>query len=272
MDFNQLKSITSSFTSTEKMPVLFLGHGSPMNAIEENIFVEGWRNIGKSIPKPNAIICISAHWETKGTKVTALQQPKTIHDFYGFPQALFDVQYPAPGSPELADEIKNLIKTSDVELDKMWGFDHGSWSVIKFLYPEADVPMIELSLDVYKTPKQHYELAKELNALRRKGVLIVGSGNVVHNLRAMDWHNPTGGFDWAIEANETFKEIVTSNDHQQLFNFFEKGPAFNMAVPSLEHYLPSIYSLALQEKDEEVTLFNDQLIYGSLGMLSFKIG
>ena len=147
MDFNQLKSIISSFTSTEKMPVLFLGHGSPMNAIEENIFVEGWRNIGKSIPKPNAIVCISAHWETKGTKVTALQQPKTIHDFYGFPQALFDVQYPAPGSPELADEIKNLIKTSDVELDKMWGFDHGSWSVIKFLYPEADVPMIELSLE-----------------------------------------------------------------------------------------------------------------------------
>ena len=163
MDFNTLKSITSSFSTTDKMPVLFLGHGSPMNAIEENIFVEGWKNIGKTIPKPNAIICISAHWETKGTKVTALEQPKTIHDFYGFPQALFDVEYPAPGSPELATEVKNLIKTTDVDLDKMWGFDHGSWSVIKFLYPEADVPMIELSLDVYKTPKEHYELAKELD-------------------------------------------------------------------------------------------------------------
>jgi 4,5-DOPA dioxygenase extradiol len=272
VDYNTLKSITSSFTSTEKMPVLFLGHGSPINAIEENIFVEGWRNIGKTIPKPNAIICISAHWETKGTKVTALQQPKTIHDFYGFPQALFDVNYPAPGSPELATEVKDLIKTTDVDLDKMWGFDHGSWSVIKFLYPEADVPMIELSLDIYKSPKEHYELAKELNALRTKGVLIIGSGNVVHNLRALNWNEPNGGYDWAHEVNDTFKNIITSGRHDELFNFVQKGSAFNLAVPSMEHYLPSVYALALQGKEEEVTLFNDQLIYGSLGMLSFKIG
>nr|WP_282628122.1 4,5-DOPA dioxygenase extradiol [Empedobacter sedimenti] len=254
------------------MPVLFLGHGSPMNAIEENSFVEGWRSIGKSIPKPNAIICISAHWETNGTKVTALQQPKTIHDFYGFPQALFDVQYPAPGSPELATEVKNLIKTTEVDLDNIWGFDHGSWSVIKFLYPEADVPMIELSLDVNRTPKQHYELARELDALRSKGVLIVGSGNVVHNLRALNWNEPDAGYDWAYEVNDSFKNILQSGNHDELFNFGQKGSAYNLAIPSMEHYLPSIYALALQGKEEEITIFNDKLIYGSLGMLSFKIG
>lgn len=272
MNFDELKTISSHFSTTEKMPVLFLGHGSPMNAIEENIFVEGWRNIGKTIPKPNAIICISAHWETRGTKVTALQKPKTIHDFYGFPQALFDVEYPAPGSPELAEELQSIIKSTDVDLDKMWGFDHGSWSVIKFLYPNADVPMIELSLDVYKTPQQHYQLAKELNALRRKGILIIGSGNIVHNLRALNWHEPNAGYEWAYEVSNTFKNIITSGDHSQLFNLQQKGEAFNLAIPSMEHYLPSIYALALQEKDEEITLFNDQMVYGSLSMLSFKIG
>ncbi len=154
----------------------------------------------------------------------------------------------------------------------MWGFDHGSWSVIKFLYPEADVPMIELSLDVYKTPKEHYELAKELDALRSKGILIVGSGNVVHNLRALNWSEPNAGYDWAYEVNDTFKNIVQTGNHDELFNFVQKGSAFNLAVPSMEHYLPAIYALALQGKEEELTLFNDKLIYGSLGMLSFKIG
>ena len=262
MDFNTLKSITSRFETTEKMPVLFLGHGSPMNAIEENNFVEGWRKIGESIPKPNAIICISAHWETKGTKVTALEKPKTIHDFYGFPQALFDVEYPAPGSPELAQEVKELVQNTPIELDHIWGFDHGSWSVIKFLYPAADVPMIELSLDVFKSPKDHYELAKELNALRRKGVLIIGSGNVVHNLRALDWQQPNAGYDWAFEVNDKFKEIALNGNHDQLFGFVQKGSAYELAIPSMEHYLPSIYALALQEKNEEINIFNDEIIYG----------
>ena len=189
------------------MPVLFLGHGSPMNAIEENDFVSGWRKIGQSIPKPTAIICISAHWETSGTKVTTAPHPKTIHDFYGFPPELFAVQYPAPGSPELAAELSEVIDITSVGLDKMWGLDHGAWSVIKFLYPDADVPVIEFSIDVHKSPKEHYELAKELQYLRHKGVLIVGSGNIVHNLRMMNWHQPETGYDWAIEANDTFKII-----------------------------------------------------------------
>jgi len=182
MKLNELNKISESFNSTDKMPVLFLGHGSPMNAIEENEFVLGFRNIAKEIPKPNAILCVSAHWETRGTYVTAMTNPPTIHDFGGFPQALFDVQYPAPGSPELAKQAKELVKKTEVGLDDKWGLDHGAWTVIKHLYPKADVPVIQMSLDYYQTPQYHYELSRELSALRSKGVLVIGSGNMVHNL------------------------------------------------------------------------------------------
>ena len=179
---NKLNKMTEPFNSTEKMPVLFLGHGSPMNAIEENEFVAGIRSIGGTIPKPMAILCVSAHWETRGTFVTAMEKPPTIHDFGGFPRALFEVQYPAPGSPELAKETKALISKTGVGLDESWGLDHGAWSVIKHLYPDADVPVIEMSLDYYQAPQYHYDLARELGSLREKGVLIIGSGNMVHNL------------------------------------------------------------------------------------------
>jgi 4,5-DOPA dioxygenase extradiol len=174
MKLNELNRMTAPFSSTEQMPVLFLGHGSPMNAIEENEFVAGFRNIGKTIPRPNAILCVSAHWETRGTFVTAMEKPTTIHDFGGFPKALFDVQYPAPGSPDLARETKALIKKTEIGLDDKWGLDHGAWSVIKHLYPNADVPVIQMSLDYYQPPQYHYELAKELSSLRKKGVLIIG--------------------------------------------------------------------------------------------------
>lgn len=187
MKLNELNKITEIFDSTVKMPVLFLGHGSPMNAIEENEFVTGFRNIAKDIPKPNAILCISAHWETKGTFVTAMKNPTTIHDFGGFPKELFEVQYPAPGSPDLAKETKFLITKTDVGLDDKWGLDHGAWSVIKHLYPNADIPVIQLSLDYSQTPQYHYELAQQINSLRKKGVLIIGSGNIVHNLRMVEW-------------------------------------------------------------------------------------
>ena len=179
--------MTEPNNSTEKMPVLFLGHGNPMNAIEENEFVAGIRSIGMTIPKPDAILCVSAHWETRGTFVTAMSKPRTIHDFGGFPRALFEVQYPAPGSPELAKVTKSLIRKTDVGLDESWGLDHGAWSVIKHLYPDADVPVIELSLDHNQDPQYHYELAKELRPLRDKGVLIIGSGNMVHNLGLVAW-------------------------------------------------------------------------------------
>jgi len=274
MKLNELNKMTAPFNSTEKMPVLFLGHGSPMNAIEENEFVTGFRNIGKTIPKPNAILCVSAHWETRGTFVTAMQNPLTIHDFGGFPQALFDVQYPAPGNPGLAKETKALIKKTEVGLDDKWGLDHGAWSVIKHLYPNADVPVIQLSLDYYQTPQYHYELARELKSLREKGVLIIGSGNMVHNLGLVAWdklNTDEFGFDWAIEASEKMKKFILNGDHQSLINFKSQGRAFDLAIPSSEHYLPLLYSLALKEENEKITLFNDKAVGGALTMTSVKI-
>ena len=273
MKLDTLHSMTTHLNSTELMPVLFVGHGNPMNAIEENEFVEGWRSIGKTLTKPSAILCISAHWETRGTFVTAMEKPMTIHDFGGFPKALFDVQYPAPGNPELAKEMQQLIHKTEVGLDEKWGLDHGAWSVIKRLYPEADVPVLEMSLDYFQSPKDHYDLAKELAPLRRKGVLIIGSGNMVHNLRRVAWDkfNENYGYDWAIEANEKMKQYILDDNHTQLINIQSQGSAFQLAIPTPEHYLPLLYALALKEKNEQVTLFNDQTMAGSLSMTSVKI-
>lgn len=274
MKLNELNKMTSPFSSTEEMPVLFLGHGSPMNAIEENEFVTGFRNIGKTIPTPNAILCVSAHWETKGTFVTAMKNPSTLHDFGGFPQALYDVQYPAPGNPDLAKETKALIKKTVVGLDDKWGLDHGAWSVIKHLYPQANIPVIQLSLDYNQTPNYHYELAQELKSLRRKGVLIIGSGNMVHNLSLVDWKRLNAdeyGFDWAMEASEKMKKFILNDDHQSLINFKSQGKAFDLAIPSAEHFLPLLYSLALKEQNEKITLFNDKAIAGAITKTSIKI-
>lgn len=268
-----MNTTTETFTETEKMPVLFLGHGSPMNAIEETEFVKGWRIIGETLPKPNAILCVSAHWETKETCVTTMEKPRTIHDFGGFPKELFEVQYPAPGSPELAKEVKRLIRKTEVTLDENWGLDHGCWSVIKHLYPLADIPVIQMSLNYYQTPLFHYELAKELAPLRKKGVLIVGSGNIVHNLRMVAWDklNEEFGYDWAMEANEKIKKYILDGNHQQLINYPSLGNAFNLAIPTPEHYLPMLFALALKEENEKVSLFNDKMVAGSLSMTSFKI-
>jgi len=274
VSINELGKITQPFNHTEQMPVLFMGHGSPMNAIEENEFTQGFRDMGKDIPTPNAILCVSAHWETKGTFVTAMQQPKTIHDFGGFPQELFDVQYPAPGSPELAKDTKALIKKTTVELDDKWGLDHGAWSVIKHLYPNAHIPVIQMSLDYTQPPQYHFELAKELSALRKKGVLIVGSGNMVHNLRLLAWdklNQSDYSYDWALEASATMKKYILGEDFQQLVNYTSQGKAFELSIPSPEHYLPLLYTLALKEKDENISLFNDKAVGGSLMMTSVKI-
>ena len=272
MKLNELGKMIDTLSNTAAMPVLFLGHGSPMNAIEENEFVRGFRNIGKEIPAPTAILCVSAHWETKGSFVTAMPHPPTIHDFGGFPQALFDVQYPAPGSPALAQETKDLVKKAAIGLDQQWGLDHGAWSVIKHLYPAANVPVIQMSLDYTYTPQQHYDLAKELAALRKKGVLIIGSGNMVHNLRVIDWHNPNGGHDWAVTANDTLKKLIMKNDHQALINYTKLGREMVLSVPTPEHYLPLLYSLALKEENESLSFFNDKTVMGSISMTSFKIG
>lgn len=273
MNLKDLNKMTSNMSNTGKMPVLFLGHGSPMNAIEENEFVQSFRKIGKEIQKPNAILCISAHWETRGTFVTAMQNPRTIHDFGGFPQALFDVQYPAPGSPELAKETQKLITSTEVELDDKWGLDHGAWSVIKHLYPNADIPVIQMSIDYTKPGRYHYELAKQINSLRSKGVLIIGSGNMVHNLRKVAWSklNEEFAFDWATEANEKMKTHILSGDYQPLIDFKSQGTAFDLAIPTPEHYLPMLYALALKEKNDDIVVFNDKPVAGSLTMTSFKI-
>jgi len=274
MKLKDLNKITEPFNSTDKMPALFLGHGSPMNAIEENEFVRGWRMIGKTLPKPNAVLCISAHWETKGTFVTAMEKPKTIHDFGGFPKELYEVQYPAPGSPELAKEIKNNIQKTEVGLDTTWGLDHGAWSVVKHLYPDADVPVIQLSLDYQQSPQYHYELAKELGSLRKKGVLIVGSGNMVHNLGMVDWrrlNEVNYSYDWASEASEKMKKFILSGNHNNLINYQSQGKEFSLSIPTPEHYLPLLYALALKEENDEVSLFNDKAVGGSLTMTSVKI-
>jgi 4,5-DOPA dioxygenase extradiol len=268
-----LKSYTDGLAAQDaKMPVLFLGHGSPMNAIEENEFTKTWNELGTSIPKPKAILCISAHWETKGTFVTAMEQPRTIHDFGGFPQALFNVQYPAPGSPEVATEVQKLIRKTELQLDHEWGLDHGTWSIIKHIYPDADVPVLQLSLDYSKPAQWHYELAKELAALRNKGVLIIGSGNVVHNLRMLQWHNPNATYDWAVEMNEAVKNYIVSGNHEPLIKYDTLGKAAALSIPSPEHYLPLLYTLGLQEEQEKVTVLNDMLQMGAIAMTSFKMG
>ncbi|MBK7810379.1 MAG: 4,5-DOPA dioxygenase extradiol [Saprospiraceae bacterium] len=275
MKLYELSKMTEPLSNTDKMPVLFLGHGSPMNAIEENEFVAGFRNIAKEIPKPNAILCISAHWETSGTFVTAMQNPSTIHDFGGFPKELFAVQYPAPGSPDLAKETKALVKKTKVGLDDQWGLDHGAWSVIKHLYPNADVPVIQMSLDYNKPAQYHYELAQEIKSLREKGVLVIGSGNIVHNLRMVAWDKLNAseyGYDWAIEASEKMKKFILDSDHDPLINYRSQGKSFDLAIPTPEHYLPLLYSLALKEKNEQVSIFNDKAIGGSLTMTSVRIG
>jgi 4,5-DOPA dioxygenase extradiol len=270
-----LNRLSKGFTNTPKMPVLFVGHGSPMNAIEENDFVKGFRNAASSIPKPNAILCISAHWLTNGTKLTAMSMPQTIHDFGGFPQALFDVQYPAPGSPELAKETQKLLAPTHVDLDEAWGLDHGTWSVLKHFYPEADIPVIQLSIDYGKPMQYHFDLAKQLQSLREKGVLIIGSGNIVHNLGRVDFGriNDIGyGYDWAIEARSFINQHLMDGNFQAIIDY-QKGPsAMQLAVPTPDHYIPLLYSLGLKTKDEELSLFNDALLAGSLSMTSVRIG
>ncbi|HNX84662.1 MAG TPA: 4,5-DOPA dioxygenase extradiol [Bacteroidales bacterium] len=260
---------------SEKMPVLFVGHGSPMNAIEENEFAAGWREMGSKLPRPAAILCVSAHWQSKGTKVTAMEKPETIHDFGGFPRELYEVQYPAPGSPELARTTATTVHDRVIELDKTWGLDHGAWSVIRRMYPAADIPVVELSLNYHLTPQQHYDLAREIAPLRRKGVLIIGSGNMVHNLGLVAWdhvNTPGYAYDWAIEADAAIKKSILGGDHAPLINYQAQGRAFRLAIPTPEHFIPLLYSLALQEKDEPVELFNDKPVGGSLTMTSVKIG
>jgi len=257
------------------MPVLFIGHGSPMNGIEDNEFTQRWSAMAKEIPVPKAVLVISAHWLTRGTHVTAMEHPKTIHDFGGFPKELFDVQYPAPGNIQIAEETRSIVKSINVEADHDWGLDHGAWTVTKQMYPEANIPILQLSIDYSKPAAYHFELGKELLALRKKGVLIMGSGNMVHNLRMIAWDKfnvPNYGFDWAIEMNDLFKKKITDGDHKSLMDYAALSKSALLAIPSPDHYLPLMYTLALQQKNESPIFFNDKLVAGSLNMTSVKIG
>lgn len=257
------------------MPVLFIGHGSPMNGIEDTEFSRRWTQMAKDIPVPAAVLVVSAHWFTKGTKITAMDFPQTIHDFGGFPQALFDVQYPAPGNPALAKETSALLHSAHVELDHDWGLDHGTWTVVRHMYPDANIPVLQLSIDYSKGPQYHYDLARELYTLRKKGVLIIGSGNMVHNLRMVAWDrlNDEGyAYDWAIQMNGKFKELIRSGDHKPLINYSSLGKEAMLAIPTPEHYLPLMYTLGLNSGREEVSFFNDKAVGGSLTMTSVKVG
>lgn len=260
------------------MPVLFIGHGSPMNGIEHTEFSHYWTQLAQEIPTPKAVLVISAHWLTRGTKITAMDFPKTIHDFGGFPQALFDVQYPAPGDAALAQETKSLVQSAHVELDHDWGLDHGTWTIVRHMYPDATVPVLQLSIDYSKGPQYHYSLAKELTALRNKGVLIIGSGNMVHNLRKVHMPNRSladfnkeYAYDWAIEINELLKRNILEGNHQPLIEYNTLQAAAKLAIPTPDHYYPLLYTLGLQGKKDQAFLFNDKLLAGSLSMTSVKI-
>jgi 4,5-DOPA dioxygenase extradiol len=273
---SSFRNFTDQLSEQEHlMPVLFIGHGSPMNGIQDTEFSRRWTQMAKEIPTPAAVLVVSAHWFTRGTKITAMDFPKTIHDFGGFPRALYEVQYPAPGNPSLAKETASMIQTAHVELDHDWGLDHGTWTIVRHMYPAANIPVLQLSIDYTRAPQYHYDLANEIYALRKKGVLIIGSGNMVHNLGMVAWNrlnDPEYGYDWAVKMNDTFKHLILEGDHAALVNYEALGKEAMLAIPTPEHYLPLLYTLGLKGSSDAVSFFNDKTIGGSLTMTSVKIG
>lgn len=254
----------------EKMPVLFVGHGSPMNAIEDNEFSRAWRDAGKTLPKPRAILCVSAHWVTRGTLVTAMEQPRMIYDMYGFPKELYEVKYPAPGSPDLAEQIRRIIKKTEVKPDQEWGLDHGTWSVLSNMFPEANIPVIQMSLNANLPVQDHYEVASQLKELREEGVLVISSGNIVHNLSMVEFRD--FAYDWAAEFDTQVKNWILADDHDPIINFQKQGQAAQLAINSGEHYVPLLYSLALKDESDKVSFFAEKVWGGSVSMRSVRIG
>ena len=276
LSFGNTQSINHLFDTKGNdtlMPVIFVGHGSPMNALENNEFRQKWASLGGDLPTPKAILCVSAHWMTSGkTKVMGMANPKMIYDMYGFPKELYEINYGAPGAPELAKETQGLLAEFNVELDTHeWGFDHGCWVPLMHLFPEATIPVYQLSLDMKKPPEYHIQMAKELKALRKKGVLIIGSGNIVHNLRNIDY-NPQVVYDWAKEFDEKSKELITNVDTAALADYRKIGSAAKMAIPTEDHYLPLLYSLSLlDDKQDNISFFNEKIVHGSISMRSVLI-
>jgi len=253
------------------MPAIFVGHGSPMNAVEENEFTEGWRAIARSFPRPRAVLCVSAHWETRGIAVTSGERPETIHDFRGFPEELFTVRYPAPGDPGLAREVARLLAPREVRLDPRRGLDHGAWSVLVKMFPDADVPVVQLAMDTSRPASEHYGLARGLALLREQGVLVLGSGNVVHHLGRIDFGREDG-FDWAVRFERAARERILAGDHGALVEYESLGPEARDAVPTPEHYLPLVYVLAVTGEGERPVIFDDRVTMGSISMMGVAYG
>jgi 4,5-DOPA dioxygenase extradiol len=254
-----------------RQPTVFIGHGSPMYALEPNRHTAAWSALGKRLLKPDAILVISAHWLTRGIWLTAMQQPKTVHDFGGFPEALLQIQYPAPGSPALAQRIQSLLTQAVVLEEHEWGIDHGAWSVLRYLYPRADVPVVQLSLDGSLSANEHYTLAKQLAPLRDENILILGSGNIVHNLRLIDWDAGAEPLPWATEFNQFFTSQILANQHAPLLDWQAAGDAARLSIPTPEHYWPALYPLALQGSGERVEIISNGIEMGSISMLSFLV-
>lgn len=264
---------TEGLGHSDRMPTIFFGHGSPMNAIQNNVFTKAFQKVGQELTKPKAIICVSAHWETRGTKITAMQQPRTIHDFGGFPRVLHEVYYPAKGDPILAKETASLVSMKEIEFDHEWGLDHGTWSVLRHVYPDANIPVLQLSIDVNMSFADHFALAQELKALRKKGILIIGSGNMVHNLGMVDWSrlDEQFAFDWALEASDIMKTLILNGDGKELLKLPSKNSAMSLAIPTPEHFIPLLYVMGMKDEEDEVSLFNDIPVAGSLTMTSVML-
>ena len=267
-----IKNLLDQKNSVAKMPVLFLGHGSPMNAIAENDFTKTLGRLGKEMVRPKAILCISAHWMTNGTWVTHMDIPKTIHDFGGFPQALFDIQYPAVGKRELAEDIKQNIVNPQIQLNHDWGLDHGSWSVLRHLYPEADIPVLQLSLNMAAPLAYHFQLGQELRKWREKGVLILSSGNIVHNLRRLSWDEKARPYEWALEFDDWVKQKLVKRDFKSLQDHFLHNEAGKLSVPTLDHYLPLLYTVGASDSTDEMRFEYEEMQNASISMRSVSFG
>lgn len=252
----------------DKMPLLFVGHGSPMNAIEDNVYTRAWREMAKKIPKPKSIVSVSAHWYTKGTKVMNEKQPETIYDMYGFPKELYEIIYNSPGNPKLAGQTKNLI-TKESVFDNSWGIDHGTWSVLVHMYPERDIPVFQISIDAEAPAEVHYQIGRELRSLREEGVLLFGTGNIVHNLRLVDWDIKDKGFDWAYEFDDFIRENIKQAKHEEIINYESLGETAKLAVPITDHFNPILYILGASDKEDKVSIYNNSCMMGSLSMTSY---
>ena len=272
MNIKEFGNILQGKAESGKMPAVFVGHGNPMFAITDNPYKSKWEELGKKIPTPKAILCVSAHWLTKGTAVTMTDKPKTIHDFGGFPEELFQQQYPAPGSPTYAKLAIETVKATNVLEDYEWGLDHGTWAVLKSMFPKADIPVFQMSIDYYKSLQFHFDLGKELSSLRSKGVLVIGSGNVVHNLRQVRWQENAQPFDWAVEFDAIVKKCIEDNNAKPLLEYQKLGQIATLAHPTNEHYLPLLYILGLRDNLDQFQFFNDSIDMGSMSMRSVVFG